>query len=75
MTLVQAAELLGYADTSALRHAARRGLLKTDRVGKMHVTTREWLDAYTAHVQANRGGRGKKRGPRRPTHDTEAAPE
>lgn len=70
MTLKQAAALLGHKDSSSLLHAVRRGLLRTKLIEigpmKMHVTTREWLDAYQAHVLAHRGGRGKKRGPRRP---------
>lgn len=70
MTLSEAASLLGYIDSSALRHAVRRGILRTKLIEigpvKMHVTTRAWLDEYVAHVKAHQGGRGKKRGPRRP---------
>jgi len=66
MTLKEAAEKIGYKDASGLHHAVKRNLLQTKRIGRMHVTTQEWLDAYVAHVEANRGGRGKKRGPRQP---------
>lgn len=67
MTLEEAAVYLGYKNTSAIRQAVARGLLQTEKIGRrVHVTRPEWLDAYKAHVQATRGGKGKKRGPRTP---------
>jgi len=68
LTLRQATERLGLKDPSGLRHAVRRGQLRTERVGHMHVTTPEWLDAYAAHVQAHKGGRGTLRSPRQRDH-------
>jgi len=56
LTLQQAAERLRMKDASGLRHAVRRGRLRTERVGHMHVTTPEWLDAYVAHARAYRAG-------------------
>ncbi len=69
MTLTEAAAKLGFKDASGLRHAARRGILRTEKIGPVRVTTDEWLRAYRAHVEATRGGRGKKRGPRKPHAD------
>ncbi len=66
MTLEEAAAKIGYKDTSGLRHAIRRGVLHAVQRGKMYFTTQDWLDAYMAHVEASRGGRGKTRGPRPP---------
>ena len=63
LTLREATERLGLKDPSGLRHAVRRGALRTERVGPLHVTTPEWLDAYAAHARAYRAGRGT---PRRP---------
>ncbi len=64
MTLEEAAVKIGYKDTSGLRHAIRRGVLRAVQRGKMYFTTQQWLDEYVAHVAANRGGRGKTRKPR-----------
>lgn len=68
MTLKDAAAKIGYKDASGLHHAIKRGLLQTKRIGHMHVTTQEWLDAYVAHVEASRGGKGKSR-PRKPPEE------
>ncbi len=46
-------------DASGLRHAVRRGRLRTERVGYMHVTTPEWLEAYAAQARAYRAGRDR----------------
>lgn len=64
LTLRQATEELGLKDPSGLRHAVRRGQLRTERVGHLHVTTHAWLEAYAAHVRAHRGGRGTPKEPR-----------
>jgi len=69
LTLRQATEHLRLKDSSGLRHGVCRGQLRTERVGHLHVTTLAWLEAYTAHVQAHRGGRDTPRGPRRPQQD------
>jgi len=56
LTLREATERLGLKDPSGLRHAVRRGALRTERVGYLHVTTPEWLEAYAAHARAYRMG-------------------
>ncbi len=56
LTLREATEQLGLKDASGLRHAVRRGYLRTERVGYLHVTRQEWLDAYAAHARAYRTG-------------------
>ncbi len=57
LTLREATEQFGLKDASGLRHAVRRGALRTERVGHMHVTRQEWLDAYAAHARAYRARR------------------
>ncbi len=57
LTLREATEQLGLKDSSGLRHAVRRGYLRTERVGYLHVTRQEWLDAYAAHARAYRARR------------------
>jgi len=64
ITLQQAAEIAGYADTSTLRHAARRGRLRTIKPGpRLHMTTGTWLQEYLQNLRSGdykRGGQPKR---------------
>ncbi len=63
LTLREAAARLGRTDTSTFRHAIKKGVLQAVRRGGSYFTTQAWLDAYVTHVEATRGGKGKKREP------------
>ena len=59
LTLQQAAEIAGYADTSTLRHAARHGRLRTVKPGpRLHMTPRAWLQEYLQNLRTGDYKRG-----------------
>jgi len=75
LTLREATEQLGLRDASGLRHAVRRGYLRTERVGYLHVTRQEWLDAYAAHARAYRARRDATAEPQAGSNPPRAADE